>query len=126
MPADALLAYGARLYYSLDNITYNELVDVTRIGIPANPEGPDIDVTPLSPTSAYREFRIGLLDGKEFDFEQHFNKTRMALLFGRLRLNTYWRIVYPDNANPLNASRIEFAGYARQVSTTEMGNPDDV
>jgi len=123
---DALLAYGTRLYYSTDGSTYTELSDVLKIGSPGDPEAPEVDVTPLTPTAAWREFRLGLNKAGEFSFDQHFNKTRYSLLDGRRRLSTYWRIIYPDNATPANASKVEFVGYIRKLTISELGNPDDI
>lgn len=125
MAIDALLAFGARLYYSTDGTTYTELADMLKIGSPGDPDAPEIDGTPLTPSVAWREFRLGLNKAGEFSFEQHFNKTRYALLDGRRRLSTYWRITYPDNATPANASKAEFVGYPKKVTISELGNPDD-
>lgn len=125
MAADASLAYGARLYYSTDGSTYTELTDIVEIGSPGEPEAPDVDVTPINPSTAYREFKSGLLNAGEFSFKQHWNKTRFTTLRGRLRTSTYWRLVFPDNATPANASKAEFVGPVKKCTTDPMNDADD-
>lgn len=125
MSVDATLVYGMRFYYSGDGVSYTEVVDLKDMGPPGNPEAPDVDVTPLTPSAAAREFKAGLINGGEMDFKQFWNKTRHATMYGFLRLSKYWRVTFPDNATPSMATRVDFQGYLKACTTSGSGTPDD-
>lgn len=127
MAVDALLAYGVRFYGSPDGVTYTELVDMVELGSPGDPESPDVDVTPLTPAAAWREFKTGLANAGSMDAKQHYNKTRFAFLRNLQIARTlyYWRMIYPDNANPNNASKVEFQAIVKKCTTSPLSNPDD-
>ena len=121
MSVDAILAYGARLYYSEDGISYTELVDMKSIGPPPHGERPDVDVTPLADSVAARQFRQGLATAGECAYKQFYNKTRLALLAGYFANNTilYWRLRVPDNAVVNNTSRVDWIGRIKKLDTLE-------
>lgn len=122
MAVTAFLAKGTRLYMSPDGVTYTELVDLKQLGEPGNADAPDVDVTPLNPTTNYREYLVGMLTSSDFTFQQYFTATRFNALYARLRLNTYWRIVLPDLTT---GSKLEFQAKLKKCSLTGLGNPDD-
>lgn len=125
MTVDASLVYGVRLYRSADGVTYTEVADLKELGSPGDPVAPDVDVTPLTPSVAAREFKAGLLNSGEMEFKQFWNKTRFTALRAILRVGYYWRVVFPDNASPALASRVDFAGYLNRCTTSPMTDPDE-
>lgn len=126
MPVDALLANGTRFYFSTNGgSTYSELVDLKELGSPGEPEGPEVDVTPLAPTANYREFRIGLLKSGTITFKQFYNKARYTTLAALLRIQYDWKYVFPDNAVPASASNLTFKGYLKKLTVDPVSDPDD-
>lgn len=107
MAVDAILGLSSRFYYSTDNVTYTELTDMLEMPTVPDPTVETPEATPFNPTSYSREYLAGLVDYGSFTFKQFWNKTRYTTLRGRLRTNTYFRFVYPDNATPANASKEE-------------------
>lgn len=126
MPTDVTLVNDIRLYLSTDGVTYSELVDMSTIGAAGSPERPDVDVTPLSGSDSFRQFRQGLATAGECQCMQHWNKTRHALLDGYFSNNTslYWRVVLPDATLVANRSKIEFQGRLKKLTTSEHDDPD--
>lgn len=117
MAVDAILGMGARHYYSTDGVNYTELTDLMEVGAPDDPEVEKIEATPVNPTSNAAEFLFGLITYGSTSFKQYYNKSRMTTLRARLRLSTWWRTVYPDNATVSNASKIEYVATPTKVRT---------
>lgn len=112
MAADVKLGYNSKLYYSPDGVTYTELPDLERLGPPDDGNLEVVEITPLSPTNRRKEYIAALIDSGSFTFQQFWNKTRYSLLrtYYSGGTNVYWRYVFPDNATPANASKLEFVG----------------
>jgi len=125
MSVDASLVFGMRLFDSPDGVTYTEIADLKEMGPPGNPESPDVDVTPLTPSVGWREFRQGLLVAGEMDFKQFWNKTRHTSISGKLNTNRYWRVTFPDDPTPADATRVEFQGRLKGGTTSGAGSADD-
>lgn len=125
MAVDAILVYGTRLYYSLDGVSYTEFTDLREVEAPGTPEAPEVDITPLADSSDYRQFRLGLSVAGEFTFRQYYKKSRLTTLISLFRTSIYWRLIYPDNATPANASKVEFVGYVKRWAPPAATNPDD-
>ena len=127
----SFLVDGMRLYADLTgNIstpTYTELADIREIGSPGDPQAPDVDVTALFRSVNRRQFKQGLFDTGEFTFKQYWTKARYdALIDAReAKLPLAWRVTFPDNATPANASKEEFTGYLKSVVRDPATNPDD-
>lgn len=125
VPTDAILVYGARLYYSSDGgSNYNELADMKSIGVPAT-DTPDVDVTPLADSDDFRQFRLALSVAGEMDCKQFFNKTRFAALDTLKRQRLKWRLRVPDSATVANQSKLEWDGWLKAPTLDPFTDPDE-
>lgn len=125
--ATGYLHFGTRLYADLaGGSTYAELADMKEIGSPGEPEYPDVDMTALYEAVAIRKFRAGLLNQGEFTFKQFWTKARWTSLKTPFAAKTdvAWRITYPDNATPANATKDEFPGYIKKLVKEPATEPD--
>lgn len=125
MSVDATLGLGTRLYYSTNSgSSYTELTDLMEIGDPPNTTVEKIDVTSVNPTSRRREKKAGLSDGGNFDFAQFWNKTRYTTLkaFYDAGTSLRWKLVYPDNTDPAQASNLVFDGPLEKCQSSGTAN----
>lgn len=96
--ADAILGQGTRLYYSSDNISYNELADLADVGEPDEGDVEQIESTPLNPSTSAKEFLNGLREAGTFTFDQYWTKARYTTLRTLIGTTKYWKIVFPESS----------------------------
>jgi hypothetical protein len=124
----ATLVNGSKLFADLTGgSTYAEIADLKEMGPPGDPTAPNVDVTPLAPSTSFRSYLVGLFDAGEFMFKQYWTKARMTALITPRNARTLvtWRIALPDDAVPADASRFEFSGFVTKATLEPQGNPDE-
>jgi hypothetical protein len=116
----ATLAYLTKLYdCATSNGTFVQFADIKEISTFPRAEGPEVDVTPLSPATAYRSFLIGLLNAGVLDFKQYYDEDEYSRWEALLRTQRFYRVTFPDGA------KIEFSGLLKSFGMDPHGNPDD-
>jgi hypothetical protein len=122
----AYLADGTLLYSDITTPgTPVELVDVKDISSP-EPKFGVTDITALANGLTRRVKKRGLAEPAEWTFKQFWTKARWTLLKTAEAAGTAvgWKITYPDNATPVNATNDTFTGFITSCTKDPISDND--